>query len=104
MNQQKEIVEKSVKEIEEVVGLFYQQKLQEALAKFEGAIGNIMTAIDTLFTYKAENEGFSIDENRITNTLKDAMKALEDRDMVLLADILQYDYLEYMQELLDNME
>lgn len=104
MGKQKEIVEKSVKEIEEVVGLFYQQKLQEALTKFEGVIGSIMTAIDTLFTYKAENEGFEIDEVKITNTLKDAMKALEDGDMVLLADILQYDYLEYMQKLLENME
>ena len=27
-----------------------------------------------------------------------------DGDMVLLADILQYDYLEYMEELVGNME
>lgn len=104
MSQQKDIVKKSVTEIEEVVELFYQQKLQEALDKFQIVIGGMMTAIDTLFTYKAENEGFEIDEIKITNTLKDAMKALEDRDMVLLADILQYDYLEYMNELLENME
>lgn len=104
MSQQKDIVKKSVTEIEEVVELFYQQKLQEALDKFQVVISGMMTAIDTLFTYKAENEGFEIDEIKITNTLKDAMKALEDRDMVLLADILQYDYLEYMNELLENME
>lgn len=104
MSQQKDIVIKSVKEIEEVVELFYQQKLQEALAKFEGVIGGMMTVIDTLFTFRAEHEGFVFDEAKITNTLKDAMGALEDRDMVLLADILQYDYLEYMNELLENME
>lgn len=104
MSQQKDIVKKSVIEIEEVVELFYQQKLQEALDKFQGVIGRIMTAIDTLFTYKAENDGFQFDEVKITNTLKDAMGALEDKDMVLLADILQYDYLEYMNELLENME
>ena len=33
MSAQKELVSKSVKEVEEVVELFYQQKLQEALAK-----------------------------------------------------------------------
>lgn len=104
MSQQKDIVKKSVTEIEEVVELFYQQKLQEALDKFQGVIGSIMTAIDTLFTYKAEHKEFELDEVKITNTLKDAMGALEDRDMVLLADILQYDYLEYMNELLENME
>lgn len=104
MNQQKDIVAKSVTEIEEVVELFYQQKLQEALDKFQIVIGSIMIAIDALFTFKAEHEGFAFDEVKITNTLKDAMNALEDKDMVLLADILQYDYLEYMNELLENME
>jgi|InofroStandDraft_1065614.scaffolds.fasta_scaffold25860_1 hypothetical protein len=104
MSQQKDIVKKSVKDIEEVVELFYQQKLQEALDQFQIVIGNIMTAIDTIFTFKAEHEEFEFDEIKITSTLKDAMQALEDRDMVLLADILQYDYLEYMNELLENME
>jgi len=104
MSKQKDIVEKSVKEIEEVIELFYQQKLQEALDKFQVVIGGIMTAIDTLFTFKAEHEEFKFDEVKITNTLKDAMNALEDMDMVLFADVLQYDYLEYMNELLENMD
>ncbi len=64
----------------------------------------MMTAIDTLFTFRAEHEGFVLDEAKITNTLKEAMEALQNMDMVLLADILQYDYLEYMQEILGNME
>ncbi len=104
MGKQKEIVEKSVKEVEEVVELFYQQKLQEALDKFETTISGMMAAIDTLFTFRAEHEGFVFDEVKITNTLKEAMEALQNMDMVLLADILQYDYLEYMQEILGNME
>lgn len=104
MSAQKELVSKSVKEVEEVVELFYQQKLQEALAKFEPALGEMMTAIDTIFTYRAEHDGFEIDDVKLTNTLKEAMAALQDGDMVLLADILQYDYIEYMQEILDNME
>lgn len=104
MSQQKELVKKSVKDVEEVIELFYQQKLEEALNKFEFVLSGMMTAIDTLFTYKTEHEGFGLDETKLINTLKDAMGALEDGDMVLLADILQYDYLEYMQELLDNMQ
>lgn len=104
MSQQKESVKKSVKDVEEAIELFYQQKLQEALNKFESVLGGMMTAIDVLFTYKAENKEFKLDEVKLTNTLKDAMGALEEGDMVLLADILQYDYLEYMQELLDNMQ
>lgn len=104
MSQQKELVKKSIKDVEEVIELFYQQKLQEALNKFESVLGEMMTAIDAFFTYKAENKEFELDEIKLTNTLKDAMGALEEGDMVLLADILQYDYLEYMQKLLDNMQ
>ncbi len=104
MSQQKNIVEKSIKEVEEVVGLFYQQKLQEALVKFEVVIGGMITAIDTLFTFRTEHEKFELDEVKLTNTLKDAMDALQNGDMVLLADILQYDYLDYMNELLENMK
>ncbi len=104
MSHPKEIVMKSVKEVGDIVELFYQQKLQEALSKFEVAISGMMTAIDILFTFKAEHEDFEFDEMKITNTLKEAMLALQNGDIVLLADILQYDYLEYMNELLENME
>ena len=104
MSQQKEIVENTIKEVESVVDLFYQQKKKEALGKFESVIGSMMNSIDTLFTYKAEHEGFELDENKITNILKEAMNALQDGDEVLLADILQYDYMEYMEELVNAME
>lgn len=77
MSAQKELVSKSVKEVEEVVELFYQQKLQEALAKFEPVLGEMMTAIDTIFTYRAEHEGFELDDAKLTNTLKEAMAALQ---------------------------
>lgn len=104
MGKQKEAVEDSIKKVEEVIELFYQQKLQEALNKFETVLEEMMTSIDALFTYKAEHEEFKLDEAKITNILKEAMGALENGDMVLLADMLQYDYLEYMQELVNNME
>lgn len=104
MSQQKNLVQKSVNEVSEVVELFYQQKLQKALDKFTPVIGGMMTAIDTLFTYKADNQGFMLDEAKLINILKEATTALEDGDLVLLADILQYDYLEYINELLNNME
>ena len=104
MSEQKELVAKSVDEVKEIVDLFYQQKEKEALNKFTVGLGNMMTAIDTLFAYRTVHEDFVLDEEKLTNILKDAMNALQDSDMVLLADILQYDYLEYMEELTDGME
>lgn len=104
MSESKELVVKSVEEVKEIVDLFYQQKEKDALNKFAIGLENMMTAIDALFAYRASHEEFSLDEEKLTNILKDAMNALQDGDMVLLADILQYDYLEYMEELVEGME
>ena len=104
MSRQKEIIESTIEDIKDTVDLFYQQKDAEALKKFEIVIGGMMNSMDALVEYRNENESFEFDEQRISNTLTEAMNALQDGDLVLLADILQYDFLEYMQELKDNME
>ncbi|MDD7402608.1 MAG: hypothetical protein SO170_01905 [Butyribacter sp.] len=104
MSQQKEIVQKTMTDLQETVDLFYQQKKKTALKKLDTVLGELMTAIDTLFAYKAEHTDFPLDEGKLTNALKDAMNALQEGDHVLLADILQYDFLEYMEELSGQME
>ena len=97
MSESKDVVVKSIEEVKEIVDLFYQQKEKEALDQFTIGLSNMMT-------YRTEHDDFVLDEAQLTNILKDAMNALQDGDMVLLADILQYDYLEYMEELVGNME
>ena len=104
MSRQKEIIESTIEDIKDTVDLFYQQKDAEALKKFEVVIGGMMNSMDALVEYRNDNESFEFDEQRISNTLTEAMNALQDGDLVLLADILQYDFLEYMQELTENME
>lgn len=104
MGRQKEIIDSTIDDIKDTVDLFYQQKDAEALKKFETVIGGMMNSMDALVEYRNENEEFEFDEMRISSTLTEAMNALQDGDLVLLADILQYDFLEYMQELTENME
>lgn len=104
MSRQKEIIESTIEDIKDTVDLFYQQKDAEALKKFEVVIGGIMNSMDALVEYRNDNESFEFEEERISNTLTEAMNALQDGDLVLLADILQYDFLEYMQELADDMK
>ena len=104
MSRQKEILESTINDIKETVDLFYQQKDTEALKKFETVIGGMVNSMDALVEYRNDNESFEFDEVKISATLTDAMNALQDGDLVLLADILQYDFIEYMQELIDNME
>jgi hypothetical protein len=61
-------------------------------------------AIDNLATYKNTNPGFAMDDKKIFSILSNAMEALESDDKVLLADILQYDFIEYIESLVEKME
>ncbi|MBU5477771.1 hypothetical protein KQI69_00970 [Eubacterium sp. MSJ-13] len=103
MSEQKELVLKVLSDVSDTVDLFYQQKDNEAFQRFSGVLLEMTEAIDTLATYKSEHEGFEFDEQKVCSILKDAMEALQNADSVLLADVLQYDFVEYMEQIADNM-
>ncbi len=104
MSEQKELVIKTIEDVKDTVDLFYQQKDTEAFSKFIVVLEEMTNAIDTLFAYKGEHSGFEMDEKKVCDILKDAMEALQNSDSVLLADILQYDFVEYIEEIIENME
>ncbi len=99
MSQAKEIVEATIQEIQETTELFYQQKTQEAYEKLQGTLNVIMQAVNVLHEYEQEQEEFPLEEERLLSALTDALNAMQEGDVVLLADILEYDFVEYLQEL-----
>lgn len=103
MSKEKEVMKKELEEIKEDIDIFYQQKAGEALKKFDSVLDKVGNITNVLFGYKAEHEEFSLDEERYRESLTEAMNALEERDFILLADILQYDFTEYVEELLEEM-
>ncbi len=104
MSEEKQKVVSTTDEIQEVIELFYEQNDKEAFEKFNFAIGNIMSMVDVLHNYKSINTDFEFDEIKVCNILKEAMDALQSDDKVLLADILQYDFVEYMNDLAEQMD
>ena len=104
MDIRKKQIELIIDRVQDVIDLFYQQNNAEAFGKFGNIIGDMTHAVDMLASYKAEHSDFDMDETKICDILNEAMKALEDRDTVLMADILQYDFVEYIGDLLINME
>lgn len=103
MSQEKELIIETIDDIRGTVELFYQQKQKEALGRLEATIGKITIAVDTLFAYKGANDGFEMDEEKLRDSLKECMGALEESDFILMADILQYDFAEYMEKLTEQM-
>lgn len=104
MSEKKEQIINTIDELEEIVDLFYQQKNQEAFEKMDNALKDLENSINIIAMYQKEHADLVMDENKIYNTLKDAMDALEKGDVVLLADIFQYEFIEYLSGLCSNME
>lgn len=104
MSKEKEFVTKVLEDVKESIDLFYQQKTGEALQQFGLVLEKVMDMVDTLFQYKEEHDEFALDEDRVKNSLTEALTALEEKDMILFADIIQYDFVEYIEELVQSME
>lgn len=104
MGQEKELVGKTLEQIEQNMELFYQQKTSEALGEFQQVLTELIKMVDILFEYRDNHDGFSLDEEKVKNALTEAMNALEEGDLILLADVIQYEIVEYVKELLNMME
>ncbi len=79
-----------IREIVEVADCLYQEKLNMGYEKLNITLNNIMKVADSLFALSKENK-LSFEEKRLIENLTNAMKAMEEKDSVLLADILVYE-------------
>lgn len=93
MSELKQTLVRIISETEEITDLFYKQKNKESYAKLDSYLLHLMKTIEMLFTYQSEHNENNIDLNIINKYLTEALKAMEEKDTVLLADILKYDIL-----------
>ena len=78
--------------------LFYQQKNQEALS----AMPSLLDGIMNLSSMLAEKEGITEESRQeLVKVMGDSLMAMENKDYVLLADILQYDMIETLDRYKD---
>lgn len=87
-----------LKEITEVTDYLYQQKSAQGLKRLDTLLGKIMTVIDKLFSYKATGK-IDFDENVLAEALTLAMNAIEEKDYVMLSDVLIYEIAAQLSEI-----
>lgn len=85
-----ENIQAVMEEIGQVTDLLYQEKIDEGYEKLTVLIRNIMTLTADI-TDEAEQAGF-------VAVLSPALEAMEHKDYTLLADVLQYDLVEKLEE------
>lgn len=89
------IIDNAISVIDEMTELFYQQKKNDALAKMNVVLDNILRVSEAV----APTEGITEEgKQRIVIVLGEAVKAMESKDYVLLADILKYDMIDILNE------
>lgn len=98
MESLKDIIETAIKAIEGNARLFYQQKSQEGFAELDSTLNILMQAINQVLNYQSGKDEKLADEQLLNLILTQAMKAMEDKDIVLLADILVYEINQILEE------
>lgn len=96
----REQITQNINEINEIVEMFYQQKTQEAYTQLDPVLGNLLKAIDDVVAYQQEHAEIEIDVNGLTEALKEALSAIEEKDAILMADVLKYEVVEKLEAMI----
>lgn len=91
MNQLKDKIVASISAIDQTTDYFYQNNPNKGFAELDTTIVILSQAINEIYVYNQQQKNQQINDKEILGVLSEAMKAMETKDMILLADILQYD-------------
>lgn len=89
--------------LDTISDFFYQQKDAEGYQGVNLILKDIEVCFAKVLQYKAENGNLEFDEKNFIKTLEECISALEQKDTVLLADILNYDIKDAFTELSEQL-
>lgn len=95
----KQAVARFSEALQKTTELFYTQKEAEGYQAFGSLLVPLSNLLDALFALRASSGKPEFDEKEIARLLTEAVKAVEEKDGVLLADILQYDFLDQLEQI-----
>jgi hypothetical protein len=87
-----------ISEIEMIADYLYQQKISDGYSELNKTISEIMDLLDKINIYKKEDE-LQVEDQSLVFCLTKALEAMENKDNVLLADILLYEVTESLKEI-----
>lgn len=97
-----EKIDDTIQAIDINTELFYQNKIDEGYRKLDSTLGKISFVIEDIIRYQ-EQSGQDVKAKRFVEILTEAMRALENKDALLLADILQYDLKEMLEDVKEEL-
>ena len=103
MKDLKKEIETVINDLDSIVEMFYQKKVQEAYSELNTALGKIMEITEVVQNYTAQNSDKEINMDILLNALKETLSAMEERDVVLVADVLKYEVIEKLNDIAEQI-
>lgn len=91
-------IECAIQEITTNVELLYQQKKPDAMEKFNVVLTDMQNIIEILL--QAQLGAIKIDESLIQDLFYQIISAMEEKDYVLVADLILYEFIAYINEVI----
>lgn len=104
MNDIKERIEDTKNKIEEVTKLFYQQKASDAYEQLEIVLTLITQIVDMIYDMDINPNIREENTKVLIGALQETLQAMEDKDSVLVADILKYEVEEKLEILVTEID
>jgi hypothetical protein len=97
-------VEILIAQIEQMNEMFYQQKNSEGYTKLDQVLALLIQIIEEIYQYHFEDYSATHDKIEINNIFIKAMKAIEVKDTVLIADIFQHELIAKLIKIKDYIQ
>lgn len=102
MKKIKELTQELINHIDEMTDCLYQNNEQKGYAMLNDFIIKMETLIGEIRNYQNESNSRIVDEEKLLSTVGEAFGAMQEKDIVLLADIFNYDIKEQLEMLLEE--
>ncbi len=103
MEDMKNCLQAAITSIEITSKYFNQNKVPEGYKQLEDTIAKIDHIIYAVSTYRQQGLEIEINEVELMGSLQEAMTALENKDTLLLSDILEYEVKELLERSLQAL-
>lgn len=103
MEQLRDDIKDTMQVLKKIAALLYQQKAQEGYAELDAALQCLLLTVSRMAAYQKDKENKIIDEELMNIALNEALKAIEQKDIVLLADILIFELNGLLDESLNHI-
>lgn len=104
MEELKKSIADIAKKLKAVSIKLYQMKESEGYSDFAELIGEMSQLVSTIYVVKSQSNELMFHETEFLQKLTLAVKALEDRDTIMLADILYYELKPQLLDLRNYLE